>query len=162
MSRKGYLIIAFAAISLLLVSLSYNRFISQAQIPSGAIGLPAYDSGWLYSDGEYITLNHNLGTTELFVYFVGKDGHGISHLGYGLEDGAWFDLNATHLTAYGRYSMKYIRVRIWIIQEQAPPMSEVTSTEVLMILGFGLAIAYHVYNKVKPRLRKHPMLNKPS
>lgn len=36
---------------------------------------PDYDSGWMdVSEGEIITLTHDLGTTELFVYMLGQGG----------------------------------------------------------------------------------------
>lgn len=64
------------------------------------LGTPDYDSGWiLMTRGEVITLNHNLGTTELLVYFVGKyDADGTIHQwmyggGYDDNQGAvWFGL----------------------------------------------------------------------
>lgn len=47
----------------------------------GGFGAPDYDSGWLtFTEGDLnFEVTHNLGTTELFVYMVGKDSFGRVH-----------------------------------------------------------------------------------
>ena len=44
------------------------------------LGAPDYDSGWLsIAASAYTLLYHNLGTTELLVYVIGKDSEGSVH-----------------------------------------------------------------------------------
>ncbi len=75
------------------------------QGPPGAIGVtgaigppgimnPDYDSGWVTildtgSGSDILTLDHNLGTNELFVYMVGKDAWGYTHTS-GFGGNWWF------------------------------------------------------------------------
>jgi hypothetical protein len=43
------------------------------QGPPGAWGAPDYDSGWMRIDtDERLVLTHNLNTTNIFVYLIGK------------------------------------------------------------------------------------------
>jgi len=89
----------------------------ESQPTTGFLSEPAYDSGWVYSDGYIITLNHNLGTNKVFVYLIGRDDSGlISHSGYG-NDLQWSSLSTTHIDVFGRYDKKYVRVMIWKISE---------------------------------------------
>lgn len=49
----------------------------------GGFGAPDYDSWWQpINPGDYLTLTHNLGTTGLFVYVIGKDSQGDVHQVY--------------------------------------------------------------------------------
>jgi len=82
---------------------------------------PDYDSGWVYSDGSKITLNHNLGTTEVFVYLIGKGDdpeYLINQDAYGLYL-KWLSLTPNEISLYGQYYNPYVRVMIWKISE--PP-----------------------------------------
>jgi hypothetical protein len=45
-----------------------------------SFGAPDYDSDWLTVDqNTELTLNHNIGTTDLFVYLIGKEGGTQTH-----------------------------------------------------------------------------------
>ncbi len=95
--------------------------------PQGFMTAPAYDSGWqAITAGTYLTLTHNLGTKELFVYMVGKDTTGtIGTMFYGsdLEDGLWrgayFRINAENTIDIRRLAddavWVEVRVYIWVI-----------------------------------------------
>lgn len=53
-------------------------------LPFGYVRAPAYDSGWItISQNEDLVLIHNLNTTDLFVYFIGKDSTGTHQYYYG-------------------------------------------------------------------------------
>ena len=53
-------------------------------LPLGYIGPPAYDSGWQsIEQGSVNEFNHSLGTTEVFVYMIGKATSGITQAYYG-------------------------------------------------------------------------------
>ena len=68
-------------------------------LPEGFIGAPAYDSGWInVSQGETITLTHNLNTQELFVYVIGK---------WNYTDVGW----AMHQNRYGGDSKRGLQWR---------------------------------------------------
>jgi len=95
--------------------------------PQGFMTAPAYDSGWVAITADtYLTLTHNLGTKELFVYMVGKDITGtIGTMFYGsdLDDGLWrgayFRINAENTIDIRRLAddavWVEVRVYIWII-----------------------------------------------
>jgi len=88
---------------------------------SGWLSAPAYDSGWVLSDGEWVTLNHNLGTTEVLVHLIGNDvdeeyGKSINHYGYGMYV-MWQNLNTTHIEVYVDGYAQYARVQLWKISE---------------------------------------------
>ena len=86
---------------------------------SGLLPAPAYDSGWVFSNSTVITLNHGLGTTEVFVYMIGKgnDQWGITNTAIGLYI-QWWNLTATEITVYGGIdAAPYVRVMIWKIPE---------------------------------------------
>jgi len=56
--------------------------------PPGFLSAPAYDSGWVaFNPGQGVTLEHNLGTRELFVYMVGLHiDHDVVHqMAYGSD-----------------------------------------------------------------------------
>lgn len=141
------------------------QYNARAQTSSGSIGLPAYDSGWTsINQGSATTFTHNLGTQEIFVYMIGKCPDQPVHQAYygGFmeppERGArWYSMDANSITVYHGNDDYWheVRVMIWRIEETPSPVSEVTSTELLMFLGLGLAVLYTVYNKIKPRFPKH-------
>jgi len=101
-------------------------------IPPGFVSAPAYDSGWLsIEQGEELFLTHNLNTTEVYVYMIGKsDVYGVHQQSYGGNevDGRWrsarWYTSATCISVY-RFEYdtdavcqwNYVRVMIWIIQE---------------------------------------------
>ncbi|UCE29662.1 MAG: hypothetical protein JSV85_02800 [Candidatus Bathyarchaeota archaeon] len=96
-------------------------------LPLGFMGAPAYDSGWQAITADtYLTLTHNLGTKELFVYMLGKDVVGtIGTMFYGsdLENGTWrgayFRINAENTIDIRRLAddavWLEVRVYIWVI-----------------------------------------------
>jgi hypothetical protein len=110
---------------------------SQA-IPQGFVAAPAYDSGWVaISQSETLTLTHNLDTTELFVYVIGKDAitdgffipsGGINQIYYGTGTDSgngyrglcWLNLDDTTIQVFRAHSdLKFdeVRVMLWKIQE---------------------------------------------
>lgn len=96
-----------------------------------SMGLPNYDSGWVsINQGQTLTLTHNLDTTELLIYVVGKGGGAeINQQQYGgdinqLGQGGglyWKNLNNTAIKVT-RYSddgvYPQVRVQIWKIEAQ--------------------------------------------
>jgi len=98
-------------------------------LPRGLVSTPAYDSGWRnMPEGHHIILTHNLNTTDLFVYIIGRSEHdGINQMAYGgfspWGDGIfWYELTETTIRIYregGDESYEQIRAILWIIQE--PP-----------------------------------------
>jgi len=111
-------------------------------LETGYVGRPAYDSGWVtVNAGNYLTLTHNLNTTEVFVYVVGRlgppDDHIIHHLHYGgwgyyLYDGTghvyasreegltWTGLTNTTIglvRSSGDTDWQQVRVMIWKIPQ---------------------------------------------
>jgi len=106
------------------------------------LGKPDYDSGWVtVNAGNYLTLTHNLNTTEVFVYVVGRlgppDDHIIHQLHYGgygyyLYDGTghvyasryeglkWTGLTNTTIglvRSSGDTDWQQVRVLIWKIPQ---------------------------------------------
>jgi len=104
---------------------------------TGYVNPPAYDSGWVKIDaGQVITLTHNLGTTNLFVYMIGRAGgvgHSIHQSYYGggrngdnalgciLKGGTTTTISVERRLGDGSYNPRweYVRVMIWRILE--PP-----------------------------------------
>lgn len=90
---------------------------------SDTLAVPAYDSGWVSTEGGTITFSHNLGTTEVLVYLIGNDTSGalgIHQFQYGEMYWAYWhnlDANSIEVTAYPPWD--YVRVILWKIQE--PP-----------------------------------------
>ena len=94
-----------------------------------SIGLPDYDSGWVsISNNQNLNLTHNLGTTEVLVYVLGRENGewGINQIHYGIDNdgsfsyGVWFDsLTNTSINllrgSHGSYWQE-VRVRIWKIE----------------------------------------------
>lgn len=66
-------------------------------------GTPDYDSGWSnIAAGEQLTLFHDLGTTEVYVYVIGKTEAGLIHqLDYGWIHGGGVEYNKFGLAWYG-------------------------------------------------------------
>jgi len=99
-------------------------------LPQGFINAPAYDSGWMRLPFDsWINLTHNLNTTELSVYMIGRNSFGVHQIKYGGDfwytpttifyDGAWWrNLSNTTILIINR-SWTDIRVMIWKISE--PP-----------------------------------------
>ena len=143
MIKKRYLmIITTVVVSVLLGSLLYNNIVLSKEEEKGRkkllgfINAPAYDSEWLSIEpAETLTLRHNLNTTEVFVYLIGKsDLYDVHQTNYGCNEVegqgwrgiAWYGLNATCIKIMrcrydtnAQVQWNYIRVMIWKIQE--PP-----------------------------------------
>ena len=112
----------------LVVAIVVSGFISLAVSSSNkGLGAPNYDSGWQpIAAGQTLTLNHNLGTTNLFVYCVGENSNGQTQWDYGftaLPDNsryglAWQYLTSTSISVTREpqdTSWDYVRIMIWII-----------------------------------------------
>lgn len=93
-------------------------------LPEGFATAPAYDSGWVFMGDPYPdpqTLYHNLGTTDVLVYIIGRESmdeppHNKYNGGTQIEM-YWDSLNTTHIRIYGRYGAKFVRVMLWKISE---------------------------------------------
>jgi hypothetical protein len=99
---------------------------------SGFISAPAYDSGWVaIPNGTFMTFHHELDTTELFVYVVGRyesaqrPAHQVYYGGNLVATGTyrglcWYLANKDNLVAY-RYpddlDWELVRVMLWKIPE---------------------------------------------
>ena len=89
----------------------------------GFIGTPAFDNETQISQGEEKIFTHNLNTTEVFVYMIGRyDGaspyiHQIDYGGLSDYQGArWKDLTNTTIRVIRRSNdnnWNYVRVMIW-------------------------------------------------
>jgi hypothetical protein len=99
------------------------------QGPPG-FGTPDYDSGWKnIAAGETIVKAHVLGTTNVYVYMIGRDGEGLIHQwDYGMNIGggistsrhgaAWHSLDTDLISVTrGDIDTEWVqfRVLIWII-----------------------------------------------
>ncbi len=98
------------------------------QGPSG-FGTPDYDSGWrTIGQAEELTLAHLLGTTDVYVYLVGKRSDGLIHqadYGWSLagisnarHGAAWHNLDADFIKIIrGGDDMNWVEVRvmIWVV-----------------------------------------------
>jgi len=117
--------------ALLLDLLDRVEALENQSTPLGYIGPPAYDSGWVsISPGETLTLPHNLGTTEVLVYVIGKHptSLAINQFYYGyvfLTSGdvrglSWFTLTDTSIKVLrgpdDTGAWEQVRVMIWKIQ----------------------------------------------
>jgi len=100
--------------------------LEEQSLPQGFVTAPAYDSGWVTIEpDETLTLSHNLNTTEVFVYLIGKWGYNakIHQRAYGSVDswGAfWYDLDSKRIRVNRRTNdgtWDYIRVMIWRLPE---------------------------------------------
>jgi hypothetical protein len=105
--------------------------LEEQTLPQGFVTAPAYDSGWInISAGGGKTLNHNLNTTRLLVYFIGytsipTNEGAINQMGYGgftrNHYGAyWCELNDTTIDVRresGDQRWEQFRVMIWRIPE---------------------------------------------
>jgi len=90
----------------------------------GYIGEPAYDSGWVElpeeSSWSKTNLTHNVGTTEVLVYMIGKsDGGSIHQKIKGQQDAVdWEQLTNTTISVVRQWEdvwWDYVRVMIWKI-----------------------------------------------
>jgi hypothetical protein len=101
---------------------SHNELQLRVNALESLSGLPTpdFDSGWILSDGYDITIYHNLGTTRTLVYLVGRNSLSEPINGpFGMPETTlrWFSLNTTHITVFGRYGNKYVRIMLWRIAE---------------------------------------------
>jgi hypothetical protein len=95
------------------------------------LGEPDYDSNWasLAPIGDNPPLEHNLGTTEVIVYIVGKKtwGGAVHQVDYGGYKGYihyrgvyWYKLTETEVTVHRHgddENWEYVRVMIWKLPE---------------------------------------------
>ena len=101
-------------------------------VEPGFLVAPAYDSGWRsISQGTTLTINHNLGTTEVLVYVIANTsvgGLGINQVFYGgMQDTFgftwgiyWSSLDNTTISIHrypNDFSCERFRVMIWKISE---------------------------------------------
>jgi hypothetical protein len=89
---------------------------------TGFMSAPAYDSGWLsMKEGEETVFAHNLDTTEVFVYVIGKDTeeiYKIHQYEYGGTYWAyWHKLDSNNISVTSYYPWDHVRVIIWRIPE---------------------------------------------
>jgi hypothetical protein len=99
---------------------------------AGTLTKPAFDSGWTYiaQDAEQI-FTHNLSTTNVFVYMIGKTNESASpyihqidyggELNYGSQYGVqWYDLTETTIRVHRRRddtNWDQVRIYMWKIPE---------------------------------------------
>ncbi len=94
------------------------------------LGAPDYDSGWVSIDtSQELTFTHNLNTTEVLVYVIGKDSDppGINQINYGsnvysgIGAGAyWHSLTQNNVKVHREsddVNWDQVRVMIWKIPE---------------------------------------------
>jgi len=103
------------------------------QGPPGGFGAPDYDSGWVSFESVSSSLDHGLGTKNLFVYLVGRQFSLLEPAGWrthqkkiGTDDdgddlwGVYWSLideNTIYVQrAFDEWRWEYFRVYIWIIQ----------------------------------------------
>jgi hypothetical protein len=99
---------------------------------TGWLPAPAYDSGWVsLTPASWLTLEHELGTTEVLVYMTANTSlgdYGLNQAFYGgffwnmtFNHGAlWCKLNNNNISLIryqGDYHWEQVRVRMWRIQE---------------------------------------------
>jgi len=125
-----------------------------------SIGPPDYDSGWVSIPiaPQTLTLTHNLGTTEVFVYLIGNDSHP-----YGIHQwsgAGWCNLTDTTIDVRRWAEDRYLqgRVMIWKIEAGAvgglyipvdkfsllAPYIALVST---IVLAVSASVAYIKYRK---------------
>ena len=103
-------------------------------VEPGFLVAPAYDSGWVnMTNIKAATLQHNLGTTDVLVYVMGRTDDGVIHQRYygqtydpgiaGFKGFFWNDLTENEITLVRGHSShhywEYIRVMIWKISEHS-------------------------------------------
>lgn len=108
------------------------------QGPPGEWGAPDYDSGWVSMPDRFLSLTHNLGTKELFVYFIGRNSLGVIHqFSYGedwfydyqtsmewKQTGATWDINSDNeilvTRSWDDANWDEVRVLLWKLPEPTP------------------------------------------
>lgn len=102
-----------------------------AILNSTGLGAPDYDSGWQsLSSGQQLYLMHNLNTTELIVYLVGRYESGdmwLHQYSFGsqlAQHGAWWAASNTTIIVYRAMHdytsfqpWNYVRIMIWEIPQ---------------------------------------------
>lgn len=82
----------------------------------GDITKPAFDSGWIKSDGDFITVNHNLNTSNLFIYLMYKNNNGIFVADRDLIQGIYINDNSAKIRTMGFKDNEYFRLLLWILK----------------------------------------------
>lgn len=128
MKRNTVIMITVAGIFFLLGTLANiaSSWLGRRPIPmingytsTGYISRPAYDSGWMEWNGSTMTLCHNLNTTEVVVYLIGKNEASplaINIIEYG-RYAYWWGLTSTHISLQNPCieGWHQVRVMIWKI-----------------------------------------------
>ena len=83
----------------------------------GDITKPAYDSGWIKSEGDFITINHNLHTSNLFVYLMYRSDKGIWVADRDIVQGMYIDDNTAKVRTMGFSINEQVRLLLWILQD---------------------------------------------
>ena len=94
----------------------------QSLAPPGFITAPAYDSGWLViQPAQVLTISHNLGTEEVFIYLLGKAESGYIHQITQGSHGVsvhWIHANEIAIWRHPYDEIWHqVRVQIWKIPE---------------------------------------------
>jgi len=72
---------------------------------SGPFDHPDYDSGWVPIPLGWTYLQHDLGTTDVYVYIIGRNGDYTHQFSYG---GDWVRNKDSILSSYGVYWQCYL------------------------------------------------------
>ena len=110
------------------------KILENAPLPGGFVSAPAYDSGWTnVATGQVKIFTHNLGTTEVFVYMIGRNGtegkihqrrYGGENTGSTFQGAFWFKLTGSEVKVrrldddvMSANTWEQVRVMIWKIEE---------------------------------------------
>ena len=112
--------------ALLLELLERVEELENQSVPLGYVGPSGYDSGWIpIAKDEELVLTHNLNTTDLLVYVLGKNEEGPNQNRFGGDNwsGGYNGLQWNRLTnstirllrLSHDVNYEYVRVRLWKI-----------------------------------------------
>jgi len=96
-------------------------------INENSMGLPGYDSGWfVMGPGENVWLEHNLGTYDIFVYFMGQSTYPLDPDIEYIHSGRGLDWNSDPYTpnliqVLNEVNWQKVRVLIWTLPPPPPP-----------------------------------------
>ena len=130
-SVRCVVLVVVVAVASLVVGISFGKYLGQEIV--GFANSPTYDSGWTnITAGEVRTFAHDLGTTDVLVYMMGKNPEGMIHqrryggdnIGGGLQGAYWFNLTESEVKVRRLrddttpdHKWEQIRVLIWRIPE---------------------------------------------